>query len=715
VRQAGTQAAAGEPVEAGAIGGADAVGEPGATGRADAVGEPGAEIGAGAVGEPGATGRADATGWNGATGRAGAVDGAHAPGWFGAVDGAGAAGWTDAAGGTATRAPTRWARAAVAVNIMAEAATAENTVRHRFEGKRIICLLPKGSSSNAPLRAFAETGVRRAPVSHDAPDPSSDRNRISAPVARYSGRPGRSPRTVSTQMPTPRHLSVRASARANRIRLAATLSPNTLDDQGGALSCEAHSCDHRSAPLTRLHGANDPFSAHKMAMSSISPVSPALGRTLLAIPLFLASTALACGSDDTGVTAAQGGSGGTTAQGGSGGATAQGGSGGATAQGGSGGGTAQGGSGGATAQGGSGGTTAQGGSGGAAGQGGSTADAGGTVAAGVRWIGRVDTSNTAAPKFAWTGTGLVATVSGSDISVKLRTENGSSSIFFQPVIDGTVGQRFSIASGADRTVSLGTALTNADHIVELYRETEGMYGQSVFLGFATGTLKAPPAWGGRLIEVIGDSISAGYGTLGTEPHPNWTTPTPCHYTTDTQSAYQTYGAKTARALNADASILALSGWGMYRSRTATDFTNVLPKAYANTLGTSATPAWNFQPKPQAVVINLGTNDYAVGDPGQPYVTAYLDFVATIRKNYPDAWIFCAVGSMLGQTEHDKIAGYLNTVITTRAGQGDTKMAFVDLGIQDALVGTGCDWHPNVADHQRMADTLAPAIKAKLGW
>jgi hypothetical protein len=53
-------------------------------------------------------------------------------------------------------------------------------------------------------------------------------------------------------------------------------------------------------------------------------------------------------------------------------------------------------------------------------------------------------------------------------------------------------------------------------------------------------------------------------------------------------------------------------------------------------------------------------------------------------------------------------------VTARGGDAG-KVAFVDLGSQDALQGTGCDWHPDVAEDQRMADTLAPVMRLKLGW
>ena len=47
--------------------------------------------------------------------------------------------------------------------------------------------------------------------------------------------------------------------------------------------------------------------------------------------------------------------------------------------------------------------------------------------------------------------------------------------------------------------------------------------------------------------------------------------------------------------------------------------------------------------------------------------------------------------------------------------GDAKVKYLDLGTQDALQGTGCDWHPNVAEDARMAGLLEAELKASLGW
>jgi lysophospholipase L1-like esterase len=339
----------------------------------------------------------------------------------------------------------------------------------------------------------------------------------------------------------------------------------------------------------------------------------------------------------------------------------------------------------------------------------------------VHWIGRVDLSDPELARFSWSGTGFSASVSGSSVSVTLRSESGTDPVYYQPVVDGTVGERFSVAaSEADKTVSLGSGLGAGEHRVELYRETEGKPGfaQSVFVGFAQGTPGDPPPSSGRRLEIVGDSISAGYGNLGSEEHPNYG-PDPsggCHFSTETESAYLAYGAIAGRALGADVSIVAASGWGIH-SDNGGNTNNVLPTIYGNTLGGLPTLPWGFKPEPAAVVINLGTNDFSadMNLAADAFTAPYLAFIATVRGKYPDAWIYCAIGPLLYDVGLVNARQYIGDMVASLNAEGDGKVKVLDFGQQNTTLGTGCDYHPSVAEHQRMADMLASVLRADLGW
>jgi lysophospholipase L1-like esterase len=337
----------------------------------------------------------------------------------------------------------------------------------------------------------------------------------------------------------------------------------------------------------------------------------------------------------------------------------------------------------------------------------------GKVVAGVRWVGRVDASNAASPKFDWGGVGFVAQVSGTAVAVKLNNEDA---YLFQPVVDGKPGDRVKAPRGMG-TVPVATGMAPGTHTVELYRETEGSYGVSTFLGLTGATLMTPPTYSGRLIETIGDSISNGYGELGNETHPNSCagTTNQCGFSFDTQTNYQSYTAIAARALGADWSIVAMSGWGLCRDLGG-GRTSILPSVWTEAYYTSSvTVSWDFSVQANAVIINLGTNDVGTGDPGAAFQTALSNFVDAIWAKYPKAWIFPVTGSMLAGTAHESIKKYMQAVVAAKGGDA-SRIAYLDLGTQDGCgKGTGCDWHPNLAEHQRMASLLAPFIKQKLGW
>jgi len=323
--------------------------------------------------------------------------------------------------------------------------------------------------------------------------------------------------------------------------------------------------------------------------------------------------------------------------------------------------------------------------------------------AGPRFIGRFDWSTPDSPVFAWPGTAIALRFTGSAVGVTL-TDSGQN--VFEVVLDGkhTV---LTLQSGTKK-YALGAGLSAGAHDLLLYRRTEPSFKETTFHGFDLPSSAFLPASApARRLEVIGDSISAGYGNEGVNP---------CAFTPATENHYLSYEAIVARAVNAELYTEAWSGIGMIRNYEG-DTANVMPDRYPRTLPERATSRWDFSRfVPHAVVINLGSNDFAKGDPGAAFGTAYLEFVSMLRGHYPSARFFLALGPMLSPQDYPKAAAYLNAVISARAKAGDKNLSLLEFGAQDGDAdGFGCDFHPSLKTHRKMADKLRAALKADLGW
>ena len=321
----------------------------------------------------------------------------------------------------------------------------------------------------------------------------------------------------------------------------------------------------------------------------------------------------------------------------------------------------------------------------------------------IHTIGRFDTSDPAGPKFAWPGSAIVATFDGTGISAQLNDNVGNN--FFVVIVDGGMPTAFRTSQGTS-TYPLATGLASGKHTVSLVKRTESYDGivQLLALTPTGGALVATPEPWARRIEFIGDSITCGYGVLGGScSNPS----------VDQEDWTVTAGALVAAQLHAEPTTISYSGIGMYRDYSGST-TNQMPTRFLLTLADIPTSTWGFTtPAPDVVVIDLGTNDFAAGDPGTPFQTAYTTFVQQeLRAHYPNAWVILAVSPMLSGTERTQISTYLNGVVTTLKAAGDTRVAYFEYDFEQTM---GCQYHPDVATNQAMATKIVPFIEQLTGW
>jgi lysophospholipase L1-like esterase len=293
----------------------------------------------------------------------------------------------------------------------------------------------------------------------------------------------------------------------------------------------------------------------------------------------------------------------------------------------------------------------------------------------IHTIGRFDTSDPAGPKFSWPGSTIVTTFTGTGLSAELADNVGND--YFVVVVDGGTPTAFHTQQGTS-TYAIATGLASGKHTVSLVKRTESYDGIVQLLGLTPtgGALVATPEPWARRIEFIGDSITCGYGVLGGScSNPS----------VDQEDWTATAGALVATQLHAEPTTIAYSGIGMYRSSSG-DTTNQMPTRFLLTLADIPTSTWGFTtPPPDVVVIDLGTNDFAKGDPGAAFTTAYTTFVQQeLRPHYPNAWVILALSPMLGGGDRTQLSGYLNGIVSTLQGAGDKHVAYFAYDLEQTM-------------------------------
>eukprot|EP01027_Heterolobosea_sp_BB2_P025618 GEZU01039316.1.p1 GENE.GEZU01039316.1~~GEZU01039316.1.p1 ORF type:complete len:141 (-),score=34.83 GEZU01039316.1:303-725(-) len=137
--------------------------------------------------------------------------------------------------------------------------------------------------------------------------------------------------------------------------------------------------------------------------------------------------------------------------------------------------------------------------------------------------------------------------------------------------------------------------------------------------------------------------------------------------------------------------------------------------YSRTLANDPTDKWNFnQYQPDAVVVNLGTNDYSTQPypPQDIFIDGYINFLTGLHEHYGnDVPILTVCGPLISGACCD----YVQQVVEMQVNQG-YKVYYVDMqGLLQIPQDLGCDGHPNVSGHAKMAATMINAIQTNLGW
>ncbi len=284
--------------------------------------------------------------------------------------------------------------------------------------------------------------------------------------------------------------------------------------------------------------------------------------------------------------------------------------------------------------------------------------------------------------------------------------------YLQYELDGVYQKRVRI-NGRPDTVTI-SAPTAGKHTVWLYKTTEAHTGALVIQKIVAPEAAALTRPAAPLIEFIGNSITCGAAADPSD--------VPCgtgEYH-DQHNAYQAYGPRVARAVNANFMLSSVSGYGAYRNWNTNGPT--LPQVYEKIDFQAKTARqWDFSKlSPQIVSIALGTNDFSDGDGKTPrlpfdsarFVTAYVGFVKKVKSKYPQAQIALLSSPMLNGPRKQTLENCL-AAVKTQIDTAYPSSKPVALHFFKPMQASGCSGHPSVAEHGVMAAELEPFFRGLL--
>lgn len=277
-------------------------------------------------------------------------------------------------------------------------------------------------------------------------------------------------------------------------------------------------------------------------------------------------------------------------------------------------------------------------------------------------------------------------------------------------LDGVLRKPLQMEDG-EHTVWL-RHLAKGAHELRLTRRNETTTGPGTIRRFVLedgGTWLPLKPGNTRQIEFIGDSFTAGLADMSNKRSCNAAT------IRASSDATASFGVRVARHFHADWELNAMSGMGMNRNWNGKlpdeNFRTYYPRLLQNEAQSRVDePEW----QPQLIVIGLGINDFSTpihdGEPwtreslAQQFKDSYRDLLAELRRRHGDTEIILTAVKL--GPDGQQVPLVQQVVEAAHAG-GDMRVHYMEY---DDLELTACQWHPNQADHARMAQALIEEIE-----
>jgi hypothetical protein len=322
----------------------------------------------------------------------------------------------------------------------------------------------------------------------------------------------------------------------------------------------------------------------------------------------------------------------------------------------------------------------------------------------ISYIGRVDHSDAALPRFWAPGVYVTAKFKGSFCKIVVNDEMlwGKNHNYLEIVVDGKNPVRIQTSKKTD-TINIANGLTNGVHSFLLCKDTESNIGYIEIVGVMCQQLLPPSKLPNRRIEFVGNSITCGTGLDQSQ--------VPCHtgLWQDQHNAYMSYGALTARQLNAQWHLTSVSGIGLTHS--CCNLNMLIADVFDKVNLRENVIDWNFNfYQPQVVTLCLGQND-GIQDSAK-FANAYIDFIKNVRSRYANASIICLTSPMANDGLKTFLSASLKGIIKKLNNDGDKKVSYY---VFKKRYHNGCDEHPDMDEHRQIAGELSAYIKKLKKW
>ena len=320
----------------------------------------------------------------------------------------------------------------------------------------------------------------------------------------------------------------------------------------------------------------------------------------------------------------------------------------------------------------------------------------------IQYTGRIDFSDKKAPRFWQPGISIRIKFQGNTCQVILRDEMLGDVVhnYIEVVVDEKA-TRLRLNQKID-TITVATDLEPGVHTLSIVKNTEANIGYLEFVGIMAESLEMPEPKFNRKIEFIGNSITSGTGSDQSAVkcgQGRWE---------DQHNAYLSYGAITARTLNAQYHLSSVSGIGLMHSCCGHQI--VMPQIFDKIHMNADEIPWDFSLyQPDVVTICLGQND-GLQD-STLFTNKYLEFLRQLRGYYPNAVFVCLSSPMADEQLNRVMRNYL-TAIVERAKKSDNKVYSYFFSKR---YFHGCDTHPDLEEHQQIASELTTFLRKVMHW